>query len=82
MSGFRMSVIEYLRNNYSSTMEWWFDDNNNLISEATYNGRAMRSTFTPSQLADVYSLFISGGFYSGTKQPIWQRELDYLINGG
>lgn len=73
---FKQSVINYLFNTYPQSYEWYFDEEG-LVCE--YGGRAR--TICYDKLIDTFNLYLTGGFYSQTKQPLWQRELELLLEG-
>ena len=80
---FKMSVIEYLRSEYPSSYEWYFIDND-LICKFTSYGHCSISKWTSDQLGYLKNVFDVGGFYCcGTqvKIPLWQRELELLLEG-
>ena len=74
---FKQSVINYLLNFYSQSYEWYFNEEG-LVCE--YDG-CVRIIYY-DQLVDTYNLFLTDGFYFSTFQPLWQCELDKIINGG
>ena len=74
---FKQNVVNYLFNTYPQSYEWYFDEEG-LVCE---NGGRARTIYY-DQLIDTYNLFLTNGFYYPTLQPLWQRELDAVINGG
>ena len=78
---FKMSVIEYLRNEYPDNYHWYFSDNDWLICEC--DDAAL--VFDTQQLSHIYNIFCSGGMYcqgvAAKPTPLWQRELILMIEG-
>jgi hypothetical protein len=84
MTGFKMSIIEYLRSEYPDNYQWWFVDDN-LMLEHTSSIGISTCCYTADQLSHIKNTFDAGGMYSfgtsGRTQPLWQRELELLLEG-
>ena len=81
---FKQSIIEYLRSEYPDNYQWWFvgDD---LMLEHTSSIGLSTCCYTADQLSYIKNIFDAGGIYSfgtsGCTQPLWQRELELLLEG-